>query len=154
MPACAAFNKRATRFGQLAARIVRCQEIRMTKVRLNPPLHWENWCGWLLAIWLCISPGPLGYGDERTATYAATLTGIVLIGTEMLTISPFRLWEEWINVFAGCWLIAAPWLLRVHSASATFNFIVVGTLVALLAAYKLWSGPTEKKGVRQKPRRL
>ena len=75
----------------------------MAKVRFNPPIQWENWCGWLLAIWLCISPGPLKFGDDVTATYVAVLTGIVLICTEMLTISPFRLWEEWINVFVGGW---------------------------------------------------
>jgi hypothetical protein len=118
----------------------------MAKVRFNPPLQWENWCGWLLAIWLCISPGPLGFGDDQTATYAAVLTGIVLIVTEMLTISPFRLWEEWMNVLVGCWLIAAPWLLRVHSSSATINFVIVGTLVAALAVYKLWFGVAEKQG--------
>ena len=79
----------------------------MAKVRFNPPLQWENWCGWLLAIWLCISPGPLKFGDDMTATYVAVLTGIVLICTEMFTISPFRLWEEWINVCVGGWLMAS-----------------------------------------------
>jgi hypothetical protein len=82
----------------------------VAKVRFNPPLQWENWCGWLLAIWLCISPGPLKFGDDITGTYVAVLTGIVLICTEMLTISPFRLREEWINVGVGGWLIAAPFL--------------------------------------------
>jgi hypothetical protein len=62
----------------------------------------------------------------------------------MLTISPFRLWEEWLNVFVGGWLIAAPWLLQVRSSSATINFVIVGTLVAALALYKLWFGTTGK----------
>jgi hypothetical protein len=118
----------------------------MAKVRFNPPLQWENWCGWLLAIWLCISPGALEFGDDITATYAAVLTGIFLICTEMLTISPFRLWEEWINACVGAWLIAAPWLLRVHSSSVKINFIIVGALVATLAIYKLWHGAVEKEG--------
>ena len=116
----------------------------MAKVHFNPPLQWENWCGWLLAIWLCISPGPLKFGDDITATYVAVLTGIVLICTEMLTISPFRLWEEWINVGVGGWLIASPWLLHV-SSSAKINFVIVGALVATLAVYKLWSGAIEKQ---------
>ena len=107
-------------------------------------LQWENWCGWLLAIWLCISPGPLKFGDDITATYVAVLTGIVLVCTEMLTISPFRLWEEWINVGVGGWLIASPWLLHV-SSSAKINFVIVGALVATLAVYKLWSGAIEKQ---------
>jgi hypothetical protein len=118
----------------------------VAKVRFNLPLHWENWCGWLLAIWLCISPGALQYGDNQTATYVAVLTGIVLICTEMLTISPFRLWEEWINVFVGCWLVAAPWLLHGYSSAATINFVVVGALVTILAAYKLQHGAIEKQG--------
>jgi len=118
----------------------------VAKVRFNPPLQWENWCGWLLAIWLCISPGALNYGDNLTATYASVLTGIVLLCTEMLTISPFRLWEEWINVVVGCWLIAAPWLLHLHGSSAKINFVIVGALVATFAAYKLWHGADERQG--------
>ena len=86
------------------------------------------------------------FGDDITATYVAVLTGIVLIGTEMLTISPFRLWEEWINVGVGGWLIAAPWLLRVYSSSAKISFVVIGALVATFAVYKLWFGAVEKQG--------
>jgi hypothetical protein len=118
----------------------------VAKVRFNPPLQWENWCGWLLAIWLCISPGPLKFGDDLTATYVAVLTGIVLLCTEMLTISPFRLWEEWINVLVGGWLIAASWLLHLQNPSAKINFVVVGALVAIFAVYKLWFGVGDKQG--------
>jgi hypothetical protein len=117
----------------------------VAKVRFNPPLQWENWCGWLLAIWLCISPGPLKFGDDLTATYVAVLTGIVLLCTEMLTISPFRLWEEWINVLVGGWLIAASWLLHLQNPSAKINFVVVGALVAIFAVYKLWFGVGDKQ---------
>jgi hypothetical protein len=117
----------------------------MTKIRFNPPLNWENWCGWLLAIWLCISPGALNYGNDLTATYASVLTGIVLLCTEMLTISPFRLWEEWINAGVGAWLIAAPWLLQIHNSSVKINFVAVGALAVTLALYKLWRGTVEKE---------
>jgi SPW repeat len=117
----------------------------MTRVHLNPPVHWESWCSWLLAIWLCISPGPLKYGDDQIATYAAVLTGFVLVCTEIVTISAFRLWEEWINVFIGCWLIAAPWILYFTSSLATINFVIVGVLVAILALYELWRGAVEKQ---------
>jgi len=55
------------------------------------------------------------------------------------------LWEEWINVLIGSWLIAAPWLLRFSSPSATINFVIIGLLVATLALYELWRGPNEKE---------
>jgi len=117
----------------------------MARIQFNPPIHWESWCSWLLSIWLCISPGPLKYDAEPTATTAAVLTGFVLICTEIVTISTFRLWEEWINVLIGSWLIAAPWLLRFSSPSATINFVIIGLLVATLALYELWRGPNEKE---------
>jgi hypothetical protein len=75
----------------------------MTRVRLNPPVHWESWCSWLLAIWLCISPGLLKF-----ATYAAVLTGFVLICTEIVTISTFR--------FVGGMDQRIYWLLADHRA--------------------------------------
>jgi SPW repeat-containing protein len=64
----------------------------------------------------------------------------------MLTISPFRLWEEWINVCVGAWLIAASWLFNVSSSPAKINFVIVGALVVTLAAYKLWNGAAARQG--------
>jgi len=110
----------------------------MAKVRFEPPIHWEDWCSWLLAIWLCISPGVLGFGHEAVATSAAVFTGFLLICTEIVTLSTFRVWEEWVNVLLGAWLIAAPSVLGVSSATAATNFTVVGLLVVGLALYELW----------------
>lgn len=64
----------------------------------------------------------------------------MLICLEVVTISAFRLWEEWVNVFLGAWLIAAPWILRLSSMTATINFVIMGLLVAALALYELWQG--------------
>jgi SPW repeat-containing protein len=113
------------------------KESPMVQVRFDPPVHWEDWCSWLLALWLCISPGVLSFGGEVVATSAAVFTGFLLICTEIVTLSTFRSWEEWANVLLGAWLIAAPWILGVPSAAATINFTVVGVLVAGLALYEL-----------------
>jgi hypothetical protein len=116
----------------------------MAQVRFNSPLHWEAWCSWLLGIWLCISPGPLQFGNEGTATFAAVLTGVVLICIEVVTVSTFRLWEEWISVVLGAWLIVAPWILSFHlNAAATANFVIVGAMVVALALYELRQGERE-----------
>ena len=110
----------------------------MAKVRFEPPIHWEDWCSWLLAIWLCISPGVLSFGGEAVATSAAVFTGFLLICTEIVTLSTFRSWEEWVNVLLGAWLVVAPWILGVASAAAATNFVIVGALVLGLALYELW----------------
>lgn len=51
----------------------------MAQIKFEPPIHWEDWCSWLLALWLCISPGVLGFGGEGVATSAAVFTGFLLI---------------------------------------------------------------------------
>ena len=109
----------------------------MAQIRFDPPVHWEDWCSWLLALWLCISPGVLSFGGDGVATSAAVFTGFLLICTEIVTLSTFRPWEEWFNVLLGAWLIAAPWVLGVSNATVTTNFTVVGALVLGLALYEL-----------------
>jgi hypothetical protein len=37
-------------------------------------------------------------------------------------------------------LIAAPWILAVSIPIASANFVVVGVLVLVLAAYEIWRG--------------
>jgi SPW repeat-containing protein len=112
----------------------------MIQMRFNPPIHWEGWCSWLLAIWLCISPGVLSFGGDGLATSAAVFTGFLLICAEIVTLSTFRPWEEWFNVVIGAWLIAAPWVLNLPSAAVTINFTIVGVLVVGLALYELSKG--------------
>jgi len=116
----------------------------MAQVRFDPPVHWEAWCSWLLGLWLCISPGPLQFGNEGTATFAAAMTGVLLICIEVVTISTFRWWEEWINVALGVCLIVAPWVLYFDlNRAATANFVIVGALVVALALYELRQGEEE-----------
>jgi hypothetical protein len=113
----------------------------MARLRFNPPIHWGAWCSWLLGIWLCISPGPLQFGGDITPTFAAVITGVLLICIEVITVSTFRLWEEWINVILGVWLIGAPWILGFYlNGAATANFVTAGALVVALALYELWKG--------------
>lgn len=116
----------------------------MAQVRFNPPIHWEAWCSWLLGIWLCISPGLLQFGNDATATFVAVITGVLLICIEVVTVSTFRLWEEWINVVLGAWLIVTPWVLSFYlNMAAMANFVVVGALVMALALYELRQGEQE-----------
>ncbi len=110
------------------------------EAKLSAPKQWEDWCNWLLGIWLCISPWMLEYDlQSSTATKAAVISGALIILAELVTLSVFRAWEEWINVILGLWLIICPWLLAVDSRVATVNFVVVGLLVTSLALYEFWA---------------
>ena|SRR5262245_900962 len=110
----------------------------MAAVAFTPPKHWEDWCDWALGIWLMLSPWTLVFESDATATRNAVVVGFLIVAAEALTLSYFRLWEEWINVALGAWLVVSPWVLGVTSRAATVNFVVVGLLVAALALYEVW----------------
>ena len=110
----------------------------MAAPQFSLPKQWEDWCSWLLGFWLCISPWALQFDLEPIATRTAVITGILIVFVEMITLSLFRAWEEWINVILGAWLIACPWIMGIIDPSAKTNFVVVGLLVLAVALYEIW----------------
>ena len=112
----------------------------MSTVRFTPPQQWEDWCSWGLGIWLCISPWALRFDLAPVPTRAAVVSGLLVILTEVVTLSVFSMAEEWINVLLGVWLVAAPWILAFSIPIVSANFIVVGVLVLALGAYEIWRG--------------
>ena len=91
-----------------------------------------------MGIWLLLSPWALWFEKDATAMHNAVALGALIILVELLELSFFRGWEEWINVALGAWLIISPWALGLSNAAARINFTVVGVLVLALAAHELW----------------
>ena len=110
----------------------------MAAAQFSLPKQWEDWCNWLLGIWLCISPWALHFDLEPTAARTAIITGILLILAEIVTLSVYRAWEEWVNAILAAWLVICPWILGISSSVARVNLIVVGLLVMALAFYDIW----------------
>ena len=110
----------------------------MAAVTFTPPKQWEDWCDWALGIWLMLSPWVLLFEYDATATRNAASVGFLVVCAEAVTLSIFRVWEEWINVALSAWLVVSPWVLSIDSVAAKANFIVVGVLIAGLALYEVW----------------
>lgn len=110
----------------------------MATAQFKPPQQWEDWCSWGLGIWLVISPWALRFDLDSGATRVAVITGILIILTEMLTLSFFRSWEEWVNAVLGLWLLVASWVVGITTSAAVRNFVIVGLLVLILAIYEIW----------------
>src|SRR5262249_37568742 len=54
-------------------------------------------------------------------------------------LAAFAAWEEWINLLLGLWVLVAPWALGfADNTGAMGNHVVVGIVVAALAAIELW----------------
>jgi hypothetical protein len=116
----------------------RKQGLTMATVTFTPPKQWEDWCDWVLGIWLLLSPWILLFEKDSVATRNAVIVGLLIVLTEAVTLSIFRVWEEWVNVALGAWLAISPWALPVTDSSARTNFVIVGLLVAGLALLEVW----------------
>jgi hypothetical protein len=110
----------------------------MPTVKIYLPRQWTDWATWLLGIWLCLSPWTLLFEYETQAMRNAVLLGALIILVEVIELSLFRGWEEWINVALGAWLVASVWVLGIVSPAAQINFFLVGVFVMALALYEMW----------------
>ena len=110
----------------------------MSAVTLNLPKQWTDWATWGLGIWLCLSPWTLLFEQEALAMRNAVLLGALIILAEVIELSVFRGWEEWINVALGTWLIVSVWVLGIATPAARINFVLVGVVVVALALFEMW----------------
>ncbi len=110
----------------------------MAAIKIYLPRQWTDWVTWLLGIWLCLSPWALLFEFDETAVRNAVLLGALIILVEVIELSVFRGWEEWINVALGVWLIASTWVLCIATPAARINFVLVGVLVVALAFNEMW----------------
>jgi hypothetical protein len=113
------------------------------RAQLSLPKQWEDWANWAFGIWLCISPWALEFDLEPVPTRNAVIVGFLIILAEVVTLSVFRPWEEWINVALGAWLVISPWVLGIAVPAATATFVVVGALVIVLALYEMRAAERE-----------
>jgi hypothetical protein len=92
-------------------------------VGFSLPKQWEDWCSWLIGLWLCISPWALLFDLDSTATQIAVISGILVILAELLTLTVFRPWVDQ----------------GISSSTAKTNFVVTGALIGVLALYEIWT---------------
>jgi hypothetical protein len=110
----------------------------MSAAKIYLPKQWTDWATWILGIWLCLSPWTLLFEYDAPAMRNAVLLGALIIFVEVIELSIFRGWEEWINVGLGAWLIASTWVLGIEAPAAKINFVLVGVLVVALAVFEIW----------------
>ena len=69
----------------------------------------------------------------------AYVSGIVIAVLSIAALAAFAVWEEWLNLIVGLWLIVSPWVLKFHGTTAMRVDIVIGVIVAVLAAVEIWT---------------
>ena len=98
-----------------------------------------DWINLVLAILLLISPWVLAF-PTGAASYNAVIAGRIIGLVAVGAIVAFAQWEEWVNLIVGVWVFIAPFVLGFSAApSALWTHVVIGLVVAVLAALELWS---------------
>ncbi len=69
----------------------------------------------------------------------ASVIGVVIALLSIAALAAFAIWEEWVNLITGLALIVAPWLLGFQNSDAMTIDVVIGAIVAALAAFEVWS---------------
>lgn len=93
----------------------------------------------VLGAFLFLSPWMFGFANEAAASWNAWLSGIVVAALAIAALSAFAEWEEWIELIVGVWVAASPWLVGfTANATAMWLHVVIGIIVAVAAAVRLW----------------
>lgn len=89
---------------------------------------------------LFLSPWLFGIAAETGASWNAWIAGLAIAIVGIWTLASFHTWEEeWVNLALGVWTLISPWLLGFAAVgSALAVHVVVGGLVAVIAAVELW----------------
>lgn len=103
---------------------------------------WKDWTNIVLGIWLAISPWLLA--TDAHAANPAMVWNCVLTGGGIAAFAgwassaPKEVWQEWVVVLFGVWLLVAPGTLEYTVPTITWNNVVVGLVVAILAIWRIF----------------
>jgi SPW repeat-containing protein len=91
----------------------------------------------ILGAFLVVSPWMFSFA-AGTPSQNAIITGFVIVVLSIAALSAFAQWEEWLNLLAGLWAIVSPWVLGFATGTAMQVHVIVGLIVAVIAAIELW----------------
>jgi hypothetical protein len=110
---------------------------------------WQHWVNLVVGLWLIVSPFPIEHltmAEPTTpalvvAAWTMHIIGLLIAATAIGTITYFRMWEEWVNIILGGWLIVSPWLFGFSSSMLlTWNALISGAIVVVSAAWVIAAG--------------
>ncbi len=102
-------------------------------------LMFMDWINLVLAVCLVISPWVLAF-STGIAMYNAVIVGLVIGLVAVGALVAFAQWEEWANLILGVWAFISPFVLGFTAVTAAmWTHVLIGLIVAVLAAVELWS---------------
>jgi SPW repeat len=92
----------------------------------------------VLGAFLFSSPWIFGFANDAP-TQNAVVCGAAIAILSIAALAAFAVWEEWLNLILGVWVLVSPWALGFAGTTITTTVhVAVGAIVAILAAIELW----------------
>lgn len=98
--------------------------------------RWEDMASILLGIVAAVAAAVL-HPSMDAILINALVVGLVIVALAVLEIIVPPRWEEPFEILAGMWLALSPFWLG-YGDTLKITHIVIGVLVAILAAVELW----------------
>lgn len=99
-------------------------------------VKWTSGVNLALGLWLIVAPFVLGYSALFGPLWNEIICGVIIavLASIRLASPAHAEWASWINAGTGVWLIIAPFLFEPWAVSSMWNEVIVGAVVAILAA--------------------
>ena len=92
----------------------------------------------ILGVFLILSPWLLHFAPGVESWNAWAGGGVIAV-LSIAALFAFAEWEEWLNLIVGLWILVSPWALKFSgSTDAMRTAVIVGVIVAVIAAIELW----------------
>ena len=99
----------------------------------------------LLGTTLFFSPWLFSLSAGAPRQIASTM-GLFIAVLSVAALAAFAMWEEWLNLIVGLWLIVAPWLLGFEDSNAATVDVAIGIVVVVLATFEIWLAMNRRRG--------
>jgi hypothetical protein len=76
----------------------------------------------------------------------ASIIGLFIAVLSIAALTAFAVWEEWLNLIAGVWLVVTPWLLGFEDSNAVIVDLAIGIFVVVLATFEIWLAIDRRQG--------
>ena len=102
-------------------------------------MRWQDWVNLVLGAWLFISPWVIGFYSQMPGqSWNFFVIGAAMAVFAIVGLNVYSLWEEWVNLVLGIWMVISPWIVGYSgTVAARDDSIIVGVVVGVLAIWAL-----------------
>ncbi len=105
--------------------------------------RWQNWLSLLLGLYVVATPWSIPYFFPPTSTIPVIemvewFTGLTIVIVSLSGLWSLMLWNEWLKLAIGAWLVVAPWMIGFsHNVPFAYNDVVLGVLLVAIGGTTL-----------------